>query len=54
MIVRTYRQGDPHDLFNASFALFKYIFNIIDATMYFNQKYKFGERFRSGWDLIDL
>ena len=54
MIVRTYRQGDAHDLFNASFALFKYIFNVVDATMYFNQKYEFGERIKTGYDLMDL
>ena len=54
MIVRTYREGDAHDLFNASFALFKYIFNVIDATMYFNQKYEFGERIKNGYDLMDL
>lgn len=35
----TYLNGPRHDMFVASFALVKQIFNIIDSTNYMNQEY---------------
>ena len=37
--IMSYLNGPRHDMFLAAFALLKQIFNILDATNYFNQEY---------------
>jgi len=44
VIVLTFMQGDRHDMFTAGFASWKFIFNILDATIYMNQRFQWFEK----------
>ncbi len=37
--IRSYMQGVRHDMFTASFLFMKAIFNTVDASIYFNERY---------------
>ena len=37
--IRSYMQGVRHDMFTASFTFMKAIFNTIDASLYFNERF---------------
>lgn len=37
--IRSYMQGVRHDMFTASFLFMKAIFNTIDASIYFNERF---------------
>jgi hypothetical protein len=38
--VRTFMQGKRHEMFTAGFTVFKQIFNFLDASFYFNNRYQ--------------
>lgn len=44
VVVRTFMQGDRHDMFTAGFMFWKAIFNFIDASVYMNERYDIYDR----------
>ncbi len=47
-------QGPRHDMFIAGFTIWKFMFNIIDATIYMNKYYGLIDKFVQGWKNTDF
>jgi hypothetical protein len=48
VIVVTFKQGIRHDMFTSAFALWKFFFNVIDASYYMDQRFNWIQKFMDG------
>jgi hypothetical protein len=48
VILTTFMLGDRHDMFTTGFAFWKFIFNLVDASIFMNQRFHWVEALIDG------